>query len=142
MSFEILVFSLLYHKKVYVNMAYTANRIRKPGFLLIEIMCALLLLLIAGSIMSFYVAIAQNRQKAAQKRLQALLAADKAMLQLRAGNTDFKDLGLFAVSLSQQPLSLDWDDGNSDQVWLGQTRITWHQKDSISLSTILEKKAL
>lgn len=120
----------------------SGQKIYKPGFLLIEIMCAFLLLIVAGTIMSFYVAQSQKRQKTAQNRLQAFLAVDKALEQMRAGDASFAVGGRFDVNASQIPLILEWDDGMRDQIWLAQAQATWHQTESICLQTILGTKAV
>ena len=118
------------------------KRILKPGFLLIEIMCAFLILLIASSIMSFYLAMGQKRVKTAQNRMQALLVAQSALDQMRHGDGDLKHINRFSIQKSQDTLMLDWDDGKSDQVWAAGVRVSWHDTQAISLETILEQKAV
>jgi type II secretory pathway pseudopilin PulG len=117
------------------------KRIHKPGFLLIETMCAILLLIIAGSIMSFYLAMGQKRVKMAQNRLHALLLACNALDYLRQGQADLIGTNRFTVKVHQKPLLLDWDDGKTDQVWLAQARISWHE-NALELYTFLVQKAL
>ena len=123
-------------------MAYHySKRIHKPGFLLIEIMCAFLLMIIAGSIMGFYVALGNKQQKAAQNHLETLLLAGQAIENLREGHASFKDAGKFQIHLQQTPTFLSWADGTQDQVWIATMQVCYLQ-EKCSLKTILIQKAL
>lgn len=113
----------------------------KPGFLLIEIMTSFLLLIVAGSIMGFYLAYGQKQQKTALRQLEASLVAHQVLDQMEEGYADFISHNHYQVSKNQHPLAVDWDDGVQEQVWLGQVQVSWQDKRVI-LETILEKKAL
>lgn len=117
----------------------TCKRIHKPGFLLIEIMCAFLFMIITGSIMGFYVALGHKQQQANQNRLKALLAAGEAIEELRDGNTDFRNSK--KTQVVQIPTTIAWSDGTHDQVWIA----TVHARcvnEKIDLKTALPQKAL
>lgn len=134
-------FFLVYHKKGLFNML-PKSRV-KPGFLLIEIMVAFLLLIVAGSIMGLYLGYCQNQQKRAQNKLYALLVAGKTIDCLQEGSLNSKpDNGNYQIVIKQTPLNLTWDDGTAQAVWLGQVTVIGHDKKALVLETILEKKAL
>lgn len=118
-----------------------SKMIHKPGFLLIEIMCAFLLLIVSGSVMSFYLAMGQKRVNTRQKRLHALLLAHNALDHLRQGQADLSDKNRFTVNINQKPLLFDWEDGKTDQVWLACARISWPE-NALELHTFLAQKAL
>lgn len=119
----------------------TSKRIHQPGFLLIEIMCAVLLLIASAGVMSFYLAMSQKHVKTNQNRLHALLLAHKYLDHLRHGQADLADKNRFIVNVDQKLLFLDWDDGKTDQVWLAQAHISW-PGNTLELHTLLMQKAL
>lgn len=115
------------------------KRIDKPGFLLIEIMCAFLFMIITGSIMAFYVALGHTQQQSNQNRLTALLIASEALDHLRDGNSGFQKCN--AVQIVQVPTIIAWSDGTQDQVWIATVHANRAQAD-IDLKTVLPQKAL
>lgn len=114
----------------------------KPGFLLIEIMCAFLLLIIAASIMGFYLGLCHKQQKSAQHRFAALLAADAAIEELSSqGHLDVSHDAKCQIKLSQEPRTLEWTDGSFDQIWITHLRIGYAQ-ENIALELVLPQKVL
>src|SRR5438874_3800465 len=96
----------------------TNKRIHKPGFLLIEVMCAFLFMIITGSIMGFYVALGHKQQQISQNRFCALLVAGETIDELRNGAINFKTGKKDQMNLAQVPVILAWSDGTQDQVWV------------------------
>ena len=119
----------------------TSNKMGKPGFLLIEIMCAFLCLVIAGSIMGFYVSLGHRQQKSAQHRFEALLVAGAASEALRGGQLDCVTDKKCQIKVSQKPANIDWADGSYDQIWVAHIRNLIAQ-EKITLELVLPQKAL
>lgn len=114
---------------------------RKPGFLLIEIMVCILLLVVSASIVGIYAGFSQKRLKNGGQRLKALSVALKALDCMEEGFIDSHE-GYLSLNQQQRPLWIEWDDGKVDQVWLGQVTIGWQEKNLVTLSTILPQKAV
>lgn len=117
----------------------TCKRIHKPGFLLIEIMCAFVFMIITGSIMAFYVAFGHKQQQSNQKRLAALLIASEALDHLRDGNNGFQKSN--ELQIVQVPTIIAWSDGTQDQVWIATVHVH-SAHEQIDLKTVLPQKAL
>lgn len=117
----------------------SCKRIHKPGFLLIEIMCAFLFMIITGSIMAFYVALGHKQHQANQSRWEAILIAGQSIDEARDGNSDFRNGN--KIQLVQVPIIITWSDGTQDQVWIA-TVHAWDAHEQIDLKTVLPQKAL
>ncbi|GMU19478.1 MAG: hypothetical protein AMXMBFR12_06700 [Candidatus Babeliales bacterium] len=116
-------------------------KLHKPGFLLIEIMCSILLFAIAASIMAFYGAYVQKEQKKAQNRMGTMLEANRAIDQLKEGNKPIAE-GAYQIHVFQNSLDIEWDDGARMPVWPACVEVYWHDEHHITLQTILEKKVV
>lgn len=123
-------------------MAYHCyKRIHKPGFLLIEIMCAFALMIISGSIMAFYIALGHKQQQAAQNSFSALLSASKTIDEFRNSASACNESKKNNQFFKQEPLTLFWNDGTQDQVWVITVK-GGQSTGKINLQTILPQKAL
>lgn len=116
-------------------------KLHKSGFLLIEIMCSILLFAIAVSIMAFYGAYVQKKQKMAQNRMGALLEANRAVDQIKEGHKSVEK-DAYKIQVSQNSLDIEWNDGTRMPVWLACIEVYWHDEQCLALQTILEKKVV
>ncbi len=116
--------------------------ILKPGFLLIEIMCAFLLLIIAGSIMGFYLSLCHQQQAAAGHRFKALMAAGQAVEALSSQrHLDASYDARCHIKVSQEPTTLEWTDGSYDQLWMTHIEVS-HAQEKVTLECALPHEVL
>lgn len=86
-----------------------------PGFLLIEIQCALLILVMSTLIMSQYRAFFAQKQAQARGRLAHIYAAQALIDAIWGQNS--ADFAYNNPKIIQRPYELVWSDGASDRVW-------------------------
>lgn len=86
-----------------------------PGFLLIEVQCALLILVLSTLIMGQYRAFFAQKQAQARGRLADLYTAHALLDAIWAQNR--ADFANNKAKIIQRPYELVWSDGTSDTVW-------------------------
>ncbi len=109
----------------------------KQGFLLIEIMVSLLLLILIGNFCFLTLATSGARARSLQAYGQGSISLCDALQKVRDDITQEHDP---LVSISQEPLMVVWDDGAVDQFFL--TRATRHTTagNLLALETILQRR--
>lgn len=118
-----------------------ASHTCKPGFLLIEIMVAFLLLIISGSIAGIWIGYSNQQQGKRRQQLKNLSIAIQVLDKMKEGLDDVKE-GHIAIVTSQRPILLEWDDGKTEQVWLAQVTAGSQKDAQIALDTVVREKAL
>lgn len=113
----------------------------KPGFLLIEIMCGLVLLTIAGSIMAFYSGFVQKEHTMALNRLETAIEASNALDSLKDGFRP-KSSKNCQIQVIQEPVYIQWSDGPVDQVWGSRVHVSSRGAKPMIFETFLDTKAL
>lgn len=93
----------------------------KPGFLLIETMMALLIVVITASIMAHYAAFSGQKQASFQADIKSLFRAQELLDEAREGKLAKIDHSKY--SLVSEPQELAWSDGVHDTIWKVSVRL-------------------
>lgn len=91
--------------------------------------------------MAFYAVIIHKQQKNTQIRLEALVQAQQAIDQLKEGFKP-KTAKDTKIKIMQTPVTIIWDDGCQDQVWVARVQVEKERMKPMVLNTLLERKAL
>lgn len=92
------------------------NRRSKPGFLLIETLCALLILVTSACIMGHYLGFLAQKQRCAQEALACLIRQQEAIDAIWGSDSTYFEG--YQEGLLGQHYNLVWSDGVQDRVWL------------------------